>query len=147
MKKLILAAVLLIFLAIASANAAITTTVTVLSPPIIVDATVQPANPDTSQDLLCNATIIDISEPKIEYSWLKNGLQTDINTQILPKTFLKNGDEWTCIIKTGNQYGESSANYTTKIIIASQITGKFVEEPQKNSITGFFEWISSLFRF
>jgi hypothetical protein len=147
MKKLILAAALLIFLVLTAANAEITATVTVLSPPIIVDVIVQPQNPDAGQDLVCNATIIDMFETKMEHNWLKNGLQTDINTQILPKTFLKNGEEWTCVIKASNQYGESSANYTTKIIIHSQITGKFVEEPQKNSITGFFEWIFNLFKF
>jgi hypothetical protein len=137
---------LTILLILSGASAGLSTSVTVLSPPIIKSMEIMPQNPDLTQDLICSADVIRVFNETTHYSWLKNNEPTEFDSAV-PKHALKNKDQWTCLATVTNDYGTAHANATVKVIDNTPITAQIVQEPPTVGIFDkFFSWILSIFK-
>ena len=79
MKQAFLTILLLSLLVISTSNAYIQSQVTALSPPIVEEINILPENPDTTQDLVCEAQVVEIFGEETSYSWLVTGMVSSLS--------------------------------------------------------------------
>ncbi len=82
---------------------------------------VLPVIPNAGEDLLCNYTYSDperFTEQNSTYEWWKNGINQNINSQILNKNNLTPGDQWDCKVSPsdGLLFGTQAQNTNTATI-------------------------------
>ena len=74
-------------------------TIKAIAVPSVSGALVLPQNPNAGQDLLCNYTYSsqeNYTEQNSTFKWWKNGVDQNINSQILNRDNLSVSDKWSC---------------------------------------------------
>ena len=113
-------------------------------PPGISNVIVIPQNPNAGQDLFCNFTYFDadgFSEQNSVYEWWKNGVNQDINSQMLSHGNLTPGDNWFCKITPGNGFlfgTEQQSINTVSILDTIQNPSLYLASDAVWNATGFF---------
>ena len=110
------------------------------TPPSVDSVTITPSNPTTETDLTALATSSDADMDSIvntEYRWMKNGIETDLESQTLSSLNTMKGDSWSVSVRVndGTTWSTWQSSPSTTIentapvlqsasLSASQITGQ-----------------------
>ena len=110
------------------------------TPPSVDSVTITPSNPTTETDLTALATSSDADMDSIvntEYRWMKNGIETDVESQTLSSLNTMKGDSWSVSVRVndGTTWSPWQSSPSTTIentapvlqsasLSASQITGQ-----------------------
>ena len=110
------------------------------TPPSVDSVTITPSNPTTETDLTALATSSDADMDSIvntEYRWMKNGIETDVESQKLSSLNTMKGDSWSVSVRVndGTTWSTWQSSPSTTIentapvlqsasLSASQITGQ-----------------------
>ena len=110
------------------------------TPPSVDSVTITPSNPTTETDLTALATSSDADMDSIvntEYRWMKNGIETDVESQTLSSLNTMKGDSWSVSVRVndGTTWSSWQSSPSTTIentapvlqsasLSASQVTGQ-----------------------
>src|SRR3989338_9048615 len=110
--------------------ALILATISVTAAPSATSVKVLPESPNAGQELICNYTYMhpsNYTEQNSSYEWWKNGVNQNINNQILAKSNLTPGDNWYCKVtpNDGVSLGTKQQSSNTVTILNATLNPVF----------------------